>query len=169
MPSREAAAALLLLLLQTTGAPACTNDLGCSLGGACTDGRCVCDAWFAGPTCARLNLAPTPLAVRRAYTRRDARTGTQENTWGGSPVWDSATSTWTLFLARMGGPMQDCTLASWFPYSTVIRASSSSGSVLGPYSYAGEVVGAFAHNPTAKRLPNGSVAGLRNSGAENGF
>jgi alpha-L-fucosidase len=59
-----ATAALLLAaaLAQAPGVPhgggACTTDDECSLGGVCTGGSCVCDAWFTGPSCALLNLQP---------------------------------------------------------------------------------------------------------------
>lgn len=45
---------------QTPGVPqgggACITEEDCSLGGLCVSSRCVCDAWFTGPSCALLNL-----------------------------------------------------------------------------------------------------------------
>jgi hypothetical protein len=45
---------------QTPGIPQgggpCETEDECSLGGLCTSGVCVCDAWFTGPSCALLNL-----------------------------------------------------------------------------------------------------------------
>ena len=40
-----------------SGGGACRDDWSCSLGGACTAGKCVCDHWTTGPPCNLLNLA----------------------------------------------------------------------------------------------------------------
>jgi hypothetical protein len=40
-----------------SGGGACEDDWSCSLGGACTAGKCVCDHWTTGPQCNLLNLA----------------------------------------------------------------------------------------------------------------
>lgn len=55
---------LLLLLLQGSSAAllACRSELDCNLNGVCSDGRCLCDAPWAGPVCGRLRFAPVPMA-----------------------------------------------------------------------------------------------------------
>jgi hypothetical protein len=40
------------------GGGTCQTDWDCSLGGSCTLGVCVCDAWFTGATCSLLNMRP---------------------------------------------------------------------------------------------------------------
>ncbi len=40
-----------------SGGAKCEDDWGCSLGGSCSAGKCVCDHWTTGPQCNLLNLA----------------------------------------------------------------------------------------------------------------
>jgi hypothetical protein len=77
MPSAACARAQMamlavLLLVWGCGAaaeaplPSCSSDLGCSLNGECSSGRCVCDSgWWSGAlgACERLDLLPADLSA----------------------------------------------------------------------------------------------------------
>ena len=75
------------------------------------------------------------------------------SSWGGLPVFDPTTKLWHLFAAEMEGGCD--VYSSWKNNSRVIRATSVT--VTGPYTFAAEVRIPFAHNPTVRRMPDGSI------------
>ena len=60
------------------GGGSCTESFGCSLGGACTAGKCACDPQYTGATCAVLRL-------RKAKPSNGIQnTSIATHTWGGA-------------------------------------------------------------------------------------
>jgi hypothetical protein len=103
----------------------------------------LCLIWFSlgwtGDDCGALDLAP---ATRNTGYNR---TGEGISSWGGKIIQDpSNSSLFHLFAAEF---THGCNLNYWSPYSRVIRAVSATGPE-GPYTFANEVVGTFAHNPS---------------------
>ena len=96
----------LLLSLHGLGAFACTHDGDCSYNGVCdTEARsCSCNPQWEGAYCARLRLLP---ASKRTGFRSPHVPGPEVNvsSWGGSILFDEATSTWHMFSAEM---INDC-------------------------------------------------------------
>jgi len=135
---------LLTLLLAAAAAVAatrCASDLDCSLNGVCAAGAgtCACDAGWSGADCGVLDVRP---AVRGSGYNL---TGRGTSSWGGRVVRDPADAgLHHLFVAEFTG---GCGLDSWSPMSRIVRAESRTGSA-GPYAFAAEVAGTFAHNPT---------------------
>jgi hypothetical protein len=126
----------LSLVLAAPQSPAnCTTCDDCSLGGTCSDGRCLCDKTWSGPACVQLNLVPAskaPLWV-----------GDTDASWGGNAVFDHADKLWHLFFAEF---LNDCPLGSWGTNSVVSHATSDLPQ--GPYKRKETVQSAFHHNPT---------------------
>jgi Glycosyl hydrolases family 43 len=130
--------AVVALLAAASSSLACTTDDDCSLNGVC-QGTCLCDAGWIASDCSRLDLRPPT-----RYTGYN-RTAEGVSSWGAKIVQDPADSTiFHLFVAQFA---HNCSLDYWTPYSTVVRATSTSGPE-GPYQFEDEVVGTFAHNPT---------------------
>jgi hypothetical protein len=118
---------------------ACSNDLDCNLNGVCQQGQCICDAGWRAADCGELDLQPTP--KDSGYNILEKGT----SSWGSRIVRDPGDKDlFHLFVSEFPG---GCGLEFWTPFSRIIRAESRTGP-LGPYNYAQEVVGAFAHNPT---------------------
>jgi hypothetical protein len=59
----------------------CTDDLGCSLNGACRNGTCTCDSGWLGLHCERLDLLPADL--RHGYNHLSGH----ENDNGSTSSW----------------------------------------------------------------------------------
>eukprot|EP01050_Picozoa_sp_SAG11_P015187 SAG11_NODE_1944_length_4019_cov_2.495792_2_plen_164_part_00 len=98
---------MLLLSLRGLGAAcACSHDGDCSYNGVCDKAArsCACDPQWEGAHCARLRLLP---ASKRAGFRSPHVAGPEVNvsSWGGSILFDEATSTWHMFSAEM---INDC-------------------------------------------------------------
>ncbi|OAA40410.1 Glycosyl hydrolase family 43, five-bladed beta-propellor domain protein [Beauveria brongniartii RCEF 3172] len=125
----------------------CATDEDCSLNGLCnlvSGGICACDAGWTGPDCGALDLRP---AKRRSGYNR---TGEGTSSWGARIVRDPSDSQLHhLFAAEFA---HGCGLDYWAPYSRIVRAESREGAA-GPYVFADEVAGTFAHNPTVVRSP----------------
>jgi hypothetical protein len=119
----------------------CRTDEDCRLNGVCSEpGRlCICDPGWRGANCGELDLRP---AYRvSGYNRTDESI----SSWGSKIIHDPNDSKlFHLFLAEF---TDHCGLDYWSPYSRIIRAESTNGPA-GPYTFATEVVGTFAHNPT---------------------
>ena len=78
------------------------------------------------------------------------RTSDGTSSWGGRIVPDPVDGNlYHLFAAEFTGK---CGLDYWSPMSRIIRAESRTGPA-GPYAFAAEVVGTFAHNPTVVADP----------------
>ncbi|KAM3530301.1 hypothetical protein MY4038_004983 [Beauveria bassiana] len=128
----------------------CATDQDCSLNGLChlVSGSCACDAGWTGPDCGVLDLRP---AKRRSGYNRTAE-GT--SSWGARIVRDPVDDgLHHLFAAEFA---HGCGLDYWAPYSRIVRAESREGAA-GPYVFADEVAGTFAHNPTVVRSPADQV------------
>jgi hypothetical protein len=67
------------------------------------------------------------------------------SSWGSKSIHDAHNP--KLFHLFMAEFENGCGLDYWSPYSRIIRAESKTGPA-GPYTFAQEIVGAFAHNPT---------------------
>ena len=116
----------------------CVDELGCSLNGACSHGRCLCHPPWSGASCGELDRLPaTP---KPAF-------GTDPNisSWGGNAVEDGDGS-WHLFVANMAN---GCGMEHWTSNSFVTHAVSSAPA--GPYRRQGVALPVFAHNPQVVR------------------
>lgn len=139
--ARVALPRLLALSALAAAGPACKADEDCSLNGVCdtTSGTCACDAGWTSSDCGVLDLRPAK--VGGGYNRTDEGT----SSWGSRIMRDPKDhGLHHLFAAEFS---HGCGLDYWAPYSRIIRAESRSGPA-GPYTFADEVEGTFAHNPT---------------------
>ena len=119
-------------------AHACLVDEDCSLNGVCESSSCTCDSGWVGDDCGTLDLSPATRGTGYNLTAL----GT--SSWGGKIVRDPANSSkWHLFAAEF---TDHCGLDYWAPMSRIIRAESAQPE--GPFVFAAEVAGTFAHNPT---------------------
>ncbi|ATY65351.1 Glycosyl hydrolase family five-bladed beta-propellor domain [Cordyceps militaris] len=135
-----------LLTLPSLAAASCATDTDCSLNGLCDTraGTCLCDAGWTAADCGVLDLRPA--RPGSGYNR----TATGTSSWGARIVPDPADRTLHhLFAAEFA---HGCGLDDWAPYSRVVRAESRAGPA-GPYAFADEVAGTFAHNPTVVYSP----------------
>lgn len=123
------------------GGGACADDWDCSLGGECVARACVCDAWFTGPTCAFLNLAPA-----------EAGAGMQLPayfSWGGRALPDpDAPGLYHGFFSLM---CRHATLDEWTTKSASVRATAASP--IGPFAFADMVIQPWSHNTVPVRNP----------------
>ena len=122
----------------------CTSNAGCSLNGVCVSGACVCDAGWAGPACATLQLAAAdPSSGVDAWPT---------SSWGGVAVADpDVPRLFHFFYSRFVG---GCGLTCWVNASECVRATGPSAA--GPFVDAAIVRGVFCHNPTVRRAPDGT-------------
>lgn len=127
----------------------CVIDEDCSLNGICSPSSsfssraCECDIGWKGDDCGILDLLPA------SYNTGYNRTVEGISSWGGKIIPDPENpSLFHLFAAEF---THGCTLSYWSPYSRVIRATSNHPA--GPYTFANEVVGTFAHNPSVIYSP----------------
>ncbi len=122
----------------------CNTDDECSYNGVCSNNACVCDAGWLGDDCGILDLRPGPRS--NGYNMNAQGT----SSWGAKIIHDRKDSNlYHLFAAEF---VNGCGLDSWSPFSRIIRAESRTGPI-GPYKFAAEVVGTFAHNPTVIYSP----------------
>jgi hypothetical protein len=122
----------------------CTNDLQCSLNGVCqSNGSCLCDTPWTGPSCAKLGFEPAPQGGMYGYGDPFVTTS-----WGGNAIYDNNTKLWQLFVTEIAGV--GCGLHNWQGHSTVARATSTS--VTGPYEKQDVALPVQAHNPQAIKL-----------------
>lgn len=129
---------LALVLPLSQCAYQCQRDEDCSLNGLCVSSYCKCDYGWIGDDCGVLDLRPATHLT--GYNRTDEGI----SSWGGKVIQDPSNATlFHLFAAEF---THSCNLDYWSPYSRIIRAVSDRPE--GPYRFANEVVGAFAHNPT---------------------
>ena len=142
MPKRETLYLLLSFAFALFSGPVlaqgCTSDEACSLNGVCAENQCVCDPGWRGDECGQLDLQPA--ARVSGYNI----TGEGTSTWGARIVHDPVDrQLYHLFAAEF---TVGCGLEYWYPFSRIIRAESTHGPT-GPYKFAAEVAGTFAHNP----------------------
>ena len=160
MARRLAISLLALATLALSPSSACQTDDDCSLNGVCTRGRgdsspsssssssssstCACDPGWLGADCSALDVRPA--RPGSGYNRTEAGV----SSWGSKIVRDPLDrGLHHLFAAEF---THDCGLDYWSPYSRVVRAESRTGPQ-GPYTFAAQVVGHFAHNPTVVWSP----------------
>lgn len=121
------------------GATKCHSDEDCRLNGICSwTGTCKCDPGWKGTNCGTLDLRPAKRGT--GYNR----TAKGISSWGSKIIHDPHNK--ELFHAFLAEFADGCGLDYWAPYSRIIRAESRNGPA-GPYNFASEVVGTFAHNP----------------------
>ena len=123
------------------GAP-CATALDCSLGGECgaASSTCVCDAWWTGPRCDLLNLAPP-------VTPNDGLQQAGYFSWGGHALSDNASPpTYHGFFSFM---CRHATLGEWTTKSSIWRATSPQPQ--GPFALAEMVVQPWSHNAMIAR------------------
>lgn len=140
----SSAVAVLLGAFISVSHQTCTADDDCSLNGVCRKGACHCDPGWTAADCGALDVRP----ARRpsGYNLTDKGI----SSWGSTIIqdpWDRGLH--HLFAAEFS---HGCGLDYWAPYSRIIRAESRSGPA-GPYAFAAEVRGTFAHNPTVVYSP----------------
>jgi hypothetical protein len=124
---------------------ACNTDSDCNYNGVCNTGTCTCYAGWTADDCGMLDLKPVWYQPS-GYNL----TGQGTSSWGGKIIQDPLNKDlFHLFVAEI---TDGCGLNSWSPYSRIVRAVSQNG-ILGPYEFAAEIVGAFAHNPTVVWSP----------------
>jgi len=139
--------------LAASVALACKTDMDCSMAGICGgDGKCNCEAPFAGPSCAELGL--TPVSCGNGGLCIDGH-----STWGGGIMADDD-GTLHMFSALMD---DSCSLGAWLTKSRVLHAVSPS--VASPFAPKEIVLGQrnasywdslTQHNPTVVRAPDGT-------------
>ena len=131
MPVMRLLMILLLLVLVVVNASSmiaatlsCSSTADCSFGGACTtSGVCVCDAGFAGVTCALLDNS-TRIPVISGFRLDDY------HVWGSQVVFERSTN-----LYRMAASIYPITLSfyqSWLFSAQIVIASAASP--LGPFA-----------------------------------
>ncbi|KAL1613413.1 hypothetical protein SLS54_010628 [Diplodia seriata] len=142
---------LLSVFLFPLVARSCTTDDDCSLNGVCSNSTCLCDPGWRSTDCGELDLRPATKGTGYNHTFANASTsplsgGTAGNSsWGGQIVRDRhSPTTFHLITSQFS---HGCGLSGWKPFSTIIRAESTTGP-RGPYFWAQDVKAAFTHNPT---------------------
>lgn len=132
----------------------CSSVLDCSLNGECADGRCSCDAQWAGsPHCDVLAFDAT--------SRQNGYHNESFASWGGNAIFEDGK--YHLFVAQF---VNHCGLGQWGSASSIVRAVSDMPT--GPYVFQETVIPAQAHNPTIRKIPNGGGFALYMIGAGEG-
>lgn len=135
----------LLLSLALGGAhAACTSPTHCSLNGVCAAGVCICNAGWAGPACAALDILP----VNTSHGRNQLASGS--SSWGGAAL--LVDGMYHAYYSVMAGA--NCTLSTWESHSTCVHGTAASP--LGPFADADVVMSAFCHNTLPARAPDGT-------------
>ena len=135
----------ILVGAQTPGVPQggapCASAFDCSLGGECSAAAaCVCDAWWTGPRCDLLNLAPP-------VTEHDGLQVPGYFSWGGHALSDGASPpTFHGFFSFM---CRHATLAEWTTKSSIWRATAPTPQ--GPFALAEMVAQPWSHNAMVSR------------------
>ena len=125
----------------------CTAAIDCSLNGVCVSGQCSCDAAWTGPHCDRLAFTA---ASRRGGYRRASASGANFSSWGGSVLFSETDRRWHMWVSEF---VSHCGLDSWQSNSRISHAVSDE--LAGDFTFVGEVVPVFAHNPTVVRGERG--------------
>lgn len=116
----------------------CTDDVGCSLNGACRGGHCACDPGWVGTTCNKLNLGPA--ALSNGYRRPGV------SSWGGSVIRDG--DKYHLFVEEL---VNGCGLNTYVRNMRIAHAVSNTAA--GPYTPVNLVTNYSASTPHAVRDP----------------
>ena len=159
---RLAGSVLVIAGLVATEGVRCTVDDDCSLNGACTAGRCVCDPGWTTlpfgpnnsltPGCGYLDFLPSPITEcgdACAFHGGSGGVDRKTTSWGGSVLHQDGK--YWMFAAEMAN---QCTLGQWTTNSQVVNAVSSSP--LGPFVRQGIAIPPWSHNPQAVRAPDGT-------------
>lgn len=136
---------LLIAFFVASSYQSCTSDEDCSLNGVCgKTGVCKCDPAWTGDDCGALDIRP----AKRPSGYNLTAEGT--SSWCSKIVKDPwEKNLYHLFASEF---THGCGLDYWAPYSRIIRAESHTGPA-GPYTFAAEVMGTFAHNPNVVYSP----------------
>jgi len=141
------------------GGGSCSTPDDCSLGGECTAGRCSCDPWFTGPSCALLNL-------QRPESTDQGTCGPNFDSyfsWGGRALHDPKGGLYHLYASFMCDHKD---LGSWTTASASAHFVSSSP--VGPFTFSSEqcegdictpAVIPWSHNTVAMIDLGGTAAG----------
>jgi hypothetical protein len=145
---------LLLLLAQYSaggaaavergGAPCASID-DCFMGGNCTDGACVCDAWRTAANCSQMNLLPSRPDHVQVFPGEAGW-----SSWGAQVIY--ADGKYHMYASRMGNR---CGLNSWWCNSEVVHAEADRPDDL--FHTQATVVLPFAHNPAVIVDPAGTI------------
>ena len=145
---------------QPTGTP-CTDDLDCSLNGACrSDGGCECVAGWEGEACQRLRLMPAQPFGAQPNCDINPATATAgageyaQSRWGGAAV-RGDDGLYHLFFTEL---VQNCSLHNFQLASRVVHATAPEAT--GPFARRGVALGVEAHNPQVYRNPAAAGGGF---------
>ena len=127
------------------GGAACRTIEDCYLGGECTAGLCVCDAWRTAANCSQLNLLP----VRPGHLQVYPEAGW--SSWGAQVIFMNGK--YHMFSSRFSN---QCGLNSWWCNSEVMHAESEFPDGLFRTEGA-PVVLPFAHNPAVGVAADGTL------------
>lgn len=133
----------MIVFSNVTGATECRGVGDCFHNGNCSDGICSCDAAWKGKQCDVLNFDVSSTPLNAGYHNAS------EASWGGNAIFDTNTGMYHLFVAQMAN---GCGLGDWGTNSMIVRGVSRNAT--GPFVYQEIVLPPFAHNPTARALPN---------------
>ena len=143
--------AVLLLVTSGSASAVCQSNIDCNLNGVCKDEICDCDtAWSGSPTCGTLSFASAAFRLYDGSTDVPQKSSSTSS-WGGTPVFDSQTNQYYLFLSEF---VNNCGLDNWSPNSRIIATSSPTLS--GPFEFEYEVIPSFHHNPSITRSADNS-------------
>ena len=143
---------LLLTLISGAVVPqtlfaSCTSDLNCSLFGECrADGSCACDAGWAGPACARMQLLP--VSFPQGYGMDKPRQADVNTSWGGNVIFSGGE-----FHMFVNAIANQCLLGSWMINSRIDHVVSSTA--VGPYTFRDTAIGMTSSNPAPVVLRGG--------------
>ena len=111
------------------GAWLCTNDLGCSLNGACVSGRCHCDSGWVGESCELLDLLPADLT--HGYNHLNGDNGSTSS-WGATQLRDPDSGVYHTYVGEIKG---SCGINGFETNEQIVHAVSRSP--VGPWKRQG--------------------------------
>jgi len=117
------------------------------LNGACINQVCKCNSGWEGPVCGVLSLVP----VQKNAGFRQA----DSSSWCGTILVDNQTTSivYHLYVSEMG---DHCTLDQVWRTDSQIVHTTATGDPTGPYTRVDVAVTPEAHNPQARRAPDGT-------------
>jgi hypothetical protein len=132
----------------------CTSDSGCELLGKCVGGRCQCFPGFTGPSCAVIDLEPTPAPLAPAWPPRgglaDPARG-QAYGWGFSVAPDARSPGLLHAVANVGCYTPHSGMVS----GTFLMHLTSTAGPTGPWTAVGIVAPPTTFNAHLRLAPTG--------------